>query len=164
MHVGLTMTSFDIDIISGKICPYCKCKTELIDSAEIYDGVSYGQMYICRNCNAYVGCHKDSSKSLGRLANEELRRYKHCAHLIFDMIWENHFMSRYNAYTWLSKKLGVDRAYTHIGMFDVDLCKQVINLSRTYLLNKSREQFQDCINAYLSDYQIEIDTETKAVL
>ena len=99
------MTSFDIDIISGKICPYCKCRTELIDSAEIYDGVSYEQMYICRNCNAYVGCHKDSSKSLGRLANEELRRYKHCAHLIFDMIWENHFMSRYNAYTWLSKKL-----------------------------------------------------------
>lgn len=164
MHVGLTMTSFDIDIISGKICPYCKCKTELIDSAEIYDGVSYGQMYICRNCNAYVGCHKDSSKSLGRLANEELRRYKHCAHLIFDMIWENHFMSRYNAYNWLSKKLGVDRTYTHIGMFDVDLCKQVINLSRTYLLDKSREQFQDCINAYLSDYQIETGTETKAVL
>lgn len=96
MYVGLTMTSFDIDIISGKIWPYCKCKTELIDSAEIYDGVSYGQMYICRNCNAYVGCHKDSSKSLGRLANEELRRYKHCAHLVFDMIWENHFMSRYN--------------------------------------------------------------------
>ncbi len=120
------MTSFDIDIISGKICPYCKGKTELIDSAEVYDGVSYGLMYICRGCNAYVGCHKDSSKSLGRLADEELRRYKNCAHLIFDMIWENHFMSRYNAYSWLSKKLG---AIEHI--HNILVCSTLICASRS---------------------------------
>ena len=152
----LTMISFDIDIISGKICPYCNCKSELIDSAEVYDGVSYGLMYICRNCNAYVGCHKGSDKSLGRLANEELRRYKHCAHLVFDMIWGNHFMSRYNAYTWLSKKLQINREHTHIGMFDVDLCKQVINLSSTYLIGKNSDKFPDAINTYLTNYQIEI--------
>ena len=152
----LTMTSFDIDIISGKICPYCNCKSELIDSAEVYDGVSYGLMYICRNCNAYVGCHKGSDKSLGRLANEELRRYKHCAHLVFDMIWENHFMSRYNAYTWLSKKLQINREHTHIGMFDVDLCKQVIKLSSAYLIGKNSDKFQDAIHTYLANYQIEI--------
>ncbi len=41
-------------------------------------------------------------------------------------------------------------------MFDVNLCKQVINLSRTYLLNKRRDRFQDAINTHLSNYHIDI--------
>ena len=43
-------------ILTGKICPYCGKESELIDSAEIY-GESYGAMYICRGCDAYVGCY-----------------------------------------------------------------------------------------------------------
>ena len=42
-------------ILSGKICPYCGKESELIDSTEIYNGKSYGKMYICRPCDAYVG-------------------------------------------------------------------------------------------------------------
>ncbi|MBO7256277.1 MAG: hypothetical protein J6V04_03005 [Bacteroidales bacterium] len=43
-------------ILTGKICPYCGKDSELIDSSEIY-GTSYGPMYICRDCDAYVGCY-----------------------------------------------------------------------------------------------------------
>ena len=72
-------------IFTGKICPYCGKETELIDSAEVYHGVSYGWMYICRPCDAYVGCYKGTKKALGRLANAELRKYKHEAHGVFDL-------------------------------------------------------------------------------
>lgn len=64
------------EIITGKVCPYCGNTTDLIDSAEIYGGVSYGMIYICRDCNAYVGCHSGTSIAKGRLANAELRAAK----------------------------------------------------------------------------------------
>ncbi len=35
-------------IFTGKVCPYCGKPTELMDSAEIYGGTSYGPIYICR--------------------------------------------------------------------------------------------------------------------
>ncbi|MBR3797536.1 MAG: hypothetical protein IKK36_01290 [Bacteroidales bacterium] len=120
-------------ILSGKICPYCGKESELIDSAEIYNGKSYGKMYICRPCDAYVGCHWSSNKALGRLANAELRKYKHEAHNTFDQIWEKNLMGRHQAYTWLSQQLGTKRHLTHIGMFDVDLCQKVIQLSTDYI-------------------------------
>lgn len=120
-------------ILSGKICPYCGRESELIDSAEIYNGKSYGKMYICRPCDAYVGCLWSSNKALGRLANAELRKYKHEAHNIFDQIWEKRLMGRHKAYTWLSQQLGTKRSLTHIGMFDVELCKKVIQLSTDYI-------------------------------
>ena len=34
-------------------------------------------MYICRDCNAYVGCYRDTNKALGRLADSELRHLCH---------------------------------------------------------------------------------------
>ena len=54
------------------------------------------------------------------------------------------------------KKLQINREHTHIGMFDVDLCKQVINLSSTYLIEKNSDKFPDAIHTYLANYQIEI--------
>ena len=120
-------------LLKDKICPYCGKETELIDGTVVYHGVSYGWMYICRPCDAYVGCYKGTTKALGRLANAELRKYKHEAHEVFDLIWEKHFMKRPQAYTWLSKQLGTERDYTHIGMFDVDTCKKVISISMIYL-------------------------------
>ena len=54
-------------------CDYCGRETEYVDSKVIY-GKSYGKIYLCRNCMAYVGVHKGTDKPLGRLANAELRR------------------------------------------------------------------------------------------
>lgn len=68
---------YDIELLSaifkGKVCPYCKEQTEYVDSACIY-GKSYGMIYLCRKCDAYVGVHKGTNKALGRLANKELRQ------------------------------------------------------------------------------------------
>lgn len=56
-------------------CDYCGRETEYVDSKVIY-GKSYGKIYLCRNCMAYVGVHKGTDKPLGRLANAELLRKK----------------------------------------------------------------------------------------
>ena len=71
------------------------------------------------------------------MANAELRKYKHEAHDVFDLIWKKHFMKKAQAYTWLSKQLGTERDYTHIGMFDVETCKRVIAVSTSFLKEKA---------------------------
>lgn len=130
---GMILSDKEIRIMKGEVCPYCGNETELIDSAEIYQGVSYGWMYICRPCDAYVGCYRGSKKALGRLANAELRKYKQQAHEVLDQIWKKRLMKRKEVYTWLSQQLETERDYTHIGMFDVEQCKNVIAVSEQYL-------------------------------
>ena len=106
-------------IIQGKICPYCGKDTEFMDSSIVY-GKSYGMIYICRTCNAYVGVHKGTDQALGRLANKQLRVLKHEAHEYFDKIWRFKLMKR-------------TEEYTHIGMFSEKTCRQVIYVSKQLL-------------------------------
>lgn len=114
------------------ICDYCGCQAELVDSSEVY-GTSYGDIYLCRNCGAYVGVHKGTDRPLGRLANAELRYWKKAAHAAFDPIWQyGRFKGhRKQAYSWLAGKMGLPVDKTHIGMFDVDQCKKVIQICHT---------------------------------
>lgn len=120
-------------IMEGKICPYCKQKTEYIDSIEVY-GVSYGMIYICRKDDAYVGVHKDSpKKALGRLANKELRDWKVKAHAAFDPLWKSNYMNRHEAYAWLAKQLNIPREYCHIGMMGVESCKALVTICKKEL-------------------------------
>lgn len=109
------------------ICDYCGTPAEFVDSSIIY-GKSYGMVYLCPHCGAYVGCHKGTCKPLGRLANKELREWKMKAHDAFDPIWKSHRMRRPAAYAWLAAQMGLPREKTHIGMFDVPECKRVIQI------------------------------------
>lgn len=115
------------------ICPYCGKRAEFVDSKVIY-GTSYGMIYLCRPCNAYVGCHDFAPGDVpkGRLANAELRRWKIAAHDAFDPLWKSGpFKHRRNAaYAWLAEQMGLPKEETHIGMFDVAQCKQVIQICR----------------------------------
>jgi hypothetical protein len=118
--------------LKNVICDYCGTPAEFIDSAAIY-GKSYGMVYRCPNCGAYVGCHKGTDKPLGRLANKELRTWKMKAHDAFDPIWKSHKMRRPAAYKWLSEQMGIPWDKTHIGMFDIEQCKQVIKICNAAL-------------------------------
>lgn len=129
------------DVFKGKICPYCKCETQLVDSIVIY-GVSYGNIYICGVCMAYVGTHSDGVTSLGRLANKELRELKKEAHKYFDGLWKKKISmgtpkgkARHMAYKWLSEIMGTPPELTHIGMFDDQQCRRVINECKKYYNN-----------------------------
>lgn len=110
-------------------CPYCGRQAEFVDSKVVY-GKSYGMIYLCRNCMAYVGVHKGTDKPLGRLANAELRYWKKAAHAAFDPLWQYGFFKgrRKAAYRWLAKKMDLPLEETHIGMFDVSQCKRVIKI------------------------------------
>lgn len=55
--------------LTGHICPYCGCFAEFVDSSCVYNGKSYGMIYLCRPCVAWVGVHKGTDNALGRLAN-----------------------------------------------------------------------------------------------
>ena len=113
-------------------CPYCGQKAEYVDSAEIY-GKSYGMVYLCRPCDAYVGVHNGTDTPLGRLANRELRRWRNRAHAAFDPLWQQgpYRCRRNDAYAWLAEKMGLPKEETHIAMFDVEQCQQVIQIMNT---------------------------------
>ena len=99
-------------------CDYCGQPAEYVDSKEVY-GSSHGMIYLCRDCDAYVGVHKGTNKPKGRLANAELRKYKMQAHHAFDPLWRYGGMTRREAYQWLSREMRIPEDEAHIGMFDV---------------------------------------------
>ncbi len=118
------------------ICPYCGQRAEFVDSIAVYRR-SYGMIYLCRPCDAYVGVHGNSDQPLGRLANAELRKYKVAAHDAFDPLWKTRRFLRSGAYAWLAKQMHIPIEKTHIGMFDVTQCKQVVALCN----GKTKEGF-----------------------
>lgn len=109
------------------ICQYCGRKAKKRDSSCIY-GKGYGDIYICFDCDAYVGVHKTTGKPLGTLANKELRKIRMATHRAFDPIWKRGSMKRRAAYIWLAEKLGIRLSICHIGLFDQALCKKVLEV------------------------------------
>lgn len=113
------------------LCPYCNVDAPLVGGDQIYPhrpDLWHKHFYKCPQCGAYVGCHPGSTRALGRMANAELRTAKSNAHAFFDRLWKNGSMSRRQAYAWLSKAMGIPETETHIGMFDVDQCRRVVEL------------------------------------
>lgn len=127
----MNLTPIQISIYNGSVCPYCKCLTKYVHSEVVYGkGIKdYGMIYHCQPCHAWVGVHKGTSQALGRLANGELRKAKNEAHKAFDIIWSQNYMTRTEAYEWLSDELDIDPEYCHIGMFNVATCKKVTEAS-----------------------------------
>lgn len=134
----------------GKICPYCFSDTEYVNSKEVYGnkiGKKSGMIYVCRSCSAYVGVHKGTNNALGRLANAELREAKMEAHYWFDQISRTGIINevwpvfikgisnRSKSYLWLSRHLNIIVEDCHIGMFDVDMCLNVIKISKEAIEN-----------------------------
>lgn len=133
-------------IKQGKLCPYCLEKTQLVHSSEIYGqhpSFDYGMMYICRPCYASVGCHKGTEKAYGSLANSELKEWRKKAHAWFDPLWKRKLeqgiskkKARNAAYKWLSTAMKIDFKETHIAMFDIEQCQQVIEICKPYHVRK----------------------------
>lgn len=113
-------------------CDYCGGSAALVTGAVIYPhrpDLHNLKFWHCEPCAAWVGCHKHSkSVPLGRLANAELRSAKSAAHAAFDPLWKSGGISRSDAYSWLSKKMGISGKDCHIGMFDAATCGEVIRI------------------------------------
>ena len=120
------------------ICPYCKRFSVRVTGEEVYPhraDLFCLSFYSCKGCDAYVGCHKGTIKPLGRLANKELRKAKSEAHRAFDPLWKFGDIKRKEAYKWLAETLNVESSDCHIGMFDIEMCEDVVMHS----LNKQEE-------------------------
>lgn len=107
-------------------CPYCGKRARHVSGLAVYPhrpDLNHKRFYLCRPCDAHVGCHGTGSKPLGTMANAELREFRQAAHRAFDPLWKGKgSMSRNEAYAWLAGKLGLPREKTHIGMFDKQQC------------------------------------------
>lgn len=117
-------------------CRYCLKPAKLVDSAVVYGGRSFGNIWLCEPCDAYVGVHKNSKEQLplGRLANSELRGWRKKAHAVFDPMWKRKMekekcsqrQARTAGYKWLADQLDIRFKDCHIAEFEVDECKCVV--------------------------------------
>jgi hypothetical protein len=120
-------------------CSYCGSPIELKDSSIIYNGKSYGMVYICTrypDCEAYVGTHKDTDVPLGTLADNELRSWRKKAHSVFDSLWRSGRITRKAAYTKLQIAMGMKKKEAHIAKMNIEQCKDVIKYFSNIVVDK----------------------------
>ncbi len=114
-------------------CQYDGAEGQLVDSAVVYHGRSYGMIWKCPTpgCDAYVGTHKGSKDHapLGRMVNAAGREAKKKAHAAFDPLWKSGRMKRGDAYQALADFLGIPKARVHIGYFNPDECARVVEFA-----------------------------------
>lgn len=139
------------------VCPYCGERAVLVDGGRVYPhrpDLKHLSFWLCAPCDAYVGCHPPTQKftqnrtdiPLGRLANAELRTAKSAVHQVLDPLWKSKQHSRSYVYARLAGLLGLPVEHTHIGMFDIRLCKEAYALcsdSRLWVRNPSNNQPKD---------------------
>ena len=111
-------------------CPYCNKQPLQVTGKEIYphrrDLYSLS-FWLCKDCNAYCGCHKGTNTPLGTLANEELRSWRKKCHNEFDFLWKEKLTTRTKAYEWMSNTLKIPSSQCHIAMFDIEQCKRLLS-------------------------------------
>jgi len=117
-------------------CPYCDKPAVLVDSKAVYHQ-SYGNIWLCQPCQAWVGVHQNDGKNrpLGTLANAETRHARQMAHARFDPIWKTRCgrrksknKTRNAVYRWLAGHLGIPVDGCHIALFDLKTCVRVIEI------------------------------------
>lgn len=81
--------------------------------------------WLCKPCNAYVGCHNNSKKPLGTLADAELREWRKKVHQKIDPIWKSGRMTRKNMYKMLNRLVNKE---FHVGQCDIEMCKKILDV------------------------------------
>lgn len=124
----------DDDDVNVPGCPYCGKPSDLLNGAEVYPhrpDLADRKFWVCKPCDARVGCHGKGIRPLGTLANAELRGLRRNAHRVFDMLWANR-EHRLKLYEQARKDLGLEDDL-HIGEADEELCRRVIEWAESKL-------------------------------
>lgn len=115
--------------VAAPVCPYCAREAVLASHK------AYGFKWECTPCDASVGCHKDTQRPKGTLANKATRAARIAAHEAFDPIWLEKLRRsphrtkasvREGAYEWLARQLQLTKDECHIGRFDIAMCMRVV--------------------------------------
>lgn len=91
--------------VTGKWGPYFQC--------------GYG-------CDRAAKISRDGT--VGEVSDGPTRQARMAAHRAFDVLWKTGMMKRPDAYAWLAGELGTEKHLTHIGMFSVEQCHQVVKV------------------------------------
>ena len=106
--------------------------------------------WLCEKCKSYVGCHKVGRRPYGALANKEVRKLRKQAHEVFDAIWQYYIYSgrkthkdaRNSAYGWLASQMNLSKENCHIGKFNEENCRRVIEICLfAYMKSKKLKRF-----------------------
>lgn len=106
-------------------CPFCDKEAVWCENKAIY-GKNYGKSYMCwfcKPCRAYVGCHQNTKKPLGTIANKETREWRIKLHAIIDPLWKSGKQKRSDVYMGLNAIAGKE---FHVGESSVEDCKNMI--------------------------------------
>ena len=139
-----------------KACPEC-------GSDMVLKGGKYGRFYGCVRypaCDAAHGAHADGTP-LGVPADKETKLARIAAHSAFDKRWKASTKAgikaaRKRAYDWLREQLGLSKSECHIGRFDKEMCKRVIELCE----KRERKMNEVTTNPY-EDYRSLIPEQPK---
>lgn len=118
-------------------CPYCGNEAKWVENRFIY-GKNYGRSYmayLCKPCDAFVGCHNNTRKPLGTLANRELRNLRKKVHAYIDMFWKTGRLQRKYVYARITKELGFQY---HTGESDIETCKKILALPIEFFNSQSQ--------------------------
>jgi hypothetical protein len=111
-------------------CSYCGRPAEWVPNSEVY-GRNYGKSYmiwLCRPCDAYVGCHNNTKNPKGRLfANRPLHAARRAAHAVIDPIWQSGVYTRATVYKRLNEAFGRE---IHVAGSDEQTCHDIIKTAR----------------------------------
>jgi hypothetical protein len=112
-------------------CNHCGNPAEWVENKEVY-GRNYGSsymMWLCRPCDAYVGCHNNTQTPKGRfLAKRELRDARKRAHAVIDPLWQSKRYKRKTVYIRLKEAFGHE---VHIGDTEtVEECEDIIRTAQ----------------------------------
>lgn len=112
-------------------CPFCNGQVVFTTNDKLY-GKKYGNgmCYMCMNCKASVGCHKNG-EPLGLLANKKMKKLKMECHSLFDPIWKSRKASRSALYKKLAKSLEIRVENCHFGHFDTPKLNEALKVLRT---------------------------------
>ena len=124
---------------NGHYCFYCRGLCDFVDSKEVYRE-SYGMIYICRPCQAWVNTHNNSSDhSLGFVAKKPLRALRNLAHKWFDPLWEKKVsqgtkrkQAQSLARQWMAGFLNIAIEEAHIGMCTEEQCLKIIEMCKPF--------------------------------
>jgi len=121
------------------LCPYCGGAAALTIGRDMpFAGSAKGGrdgqwFWYCKPCYSWVGCHPQSQRPLGTLANQSTRVARATVHKLFDPIWKSQVDrglrgARDKAYRWFAHEMGLTKDQCHIGMFSYDQCIKAIHI------------------------------------
>ena len=109
-------------------CPYCPGKPKLVAHGQpLYPYRNdFYLVWICPECKAYVGCHENTFRPKGFLANKKFMQLRKQAHALFDPIWMNKEMERPQAYKRMAEILGIHPRDAHIAQLQEEQLLKLI--------------------------------------